>query len=153
MSTREINRRSFIKHTTAAGIGLSVLSFPNILTGKDDRKVRIGLIGVGLRGRNHLNVLLQRSDTEIIAICDVDEDALNKSQEIISKMGKKKAREYTGSEVAYLKLLESDDIDGGNYRYPLALAYKNGRRHHEGWQICRCRGLRGQHARRMLGFS
>jgi predicted dehydrogenase len=112
MSTKEINRRSFIKNTTAAGIGLSVLSFPNILTGKDDRKVRIGLIGVGLRGRNHLNVLLQRTDTEIIAICDVDETALSKSQEMIGKMGKKKAREYTGSEVAYLKLLESDDIDG-----------------------------------------
>ena len=112
MRFNNINRRTFIKNTTAAGVGLSVLSFPNILSGQDDRRVRIGLIGVGLRGRNHLNVLLQRSDTDVVAICDVDPEALSKSQEMIQKRGKKKVREYTGSEEAYLNLLESKDIDG-----------------------------------------
>ena len=53
MGSKEINRRSFIKNTTAAGLGLSMIATPNILWGKDDRKVRMGLIGVGLRGRNH----------------------------------------------------------------------------------------------------
>ena len=112
MPLKDIDRRSFIKSSAIAGVGLSTLSIPNVLFGKDDRKVRIGLIGVGLRGRNHLNVLLQREDTEVVAICDIDADALKRSQEMVSKAGKKKAAEFTGSETAYLKLLAEDNIDG-----------------------------------------
>ena len=107
-----MDRRSFIKSSAVAGIGLSTISIPNVLFGKDDRNVRIGLIGVGLRGRNHLNVLLQRDDTEVVAICDVDSDALNRSQEMITKAGKKKVKEFTGSDTAYLDLLAEENIDG-----------------------------------------
>lgn len=108
----DISRRDFIKTTTAAGVGLSLLSFPTILMGKDDRKVRIGLIGVGLRGRNHLNLLLRREDTEVVAICDIDPDALTRSREMITKSGKKAAKEFTGSETVYLDLLAENEIDG-----------------------------------------
>ncbi|MEN8248138.1 MAG: Gfo/Idh/MocA family oxidoreductase [Bacteroidota bacterium] len=108
----EFNRRDFIKTTTAAGVGLSLLSFPGILLGKDDRKVKIALIGVGLRGRNHLNLLLRRDDTEVVAICDTDPDALRHSREMIAKSGKKAAKEFTGSETAYLDLLAEKDIQG-----------------------------------------
>ena len=85
----EINRRDFIKTSSALGVGLSLVSFPSILFGKDDRKVKIALIGVGLRGRNHLNLLLRRDDVEVVAICDIDAASLAKSQEMISKSGKK----------------------------------------------------------------
>ncbi len=79
----EVNRRKFIKTTTAAGVGLSLMGFPNLVTGKDDRKVRMALIGVGLRGRNHLHLLLQRTDTEVVAICDIDPEALAKARDMI----------------------------------------------------------------------
>ena len=108
----DISRRDFIRTGSAAGLGLSLLSFPNILSAKDDRKVKIGLIGVGLRGRNHLNLLLRRTDVEVVAICDIDKDSLAKSRDMVSKSGKKAAKEFTGSETAYLKLLEEDEIDG-----------------------------------------
>lgn len=108
----ELNRRKFIKTTSAAAIGLSLTSMPNILFGKDDRKARIALIGVGLRGRNHLNVLLRRDDVELTAICDIDPEALKKSQEMVNKFGRKAPKEFTGSDAAYLKLLEEDNIDG-----------------------------------------
>ena len=107
----DISRRDFIRTGSAAGIGLSLLSFPTILMGKDDRKVKMGLIGVGLRGRNHLNLLLRRADVELVAICDIDANSLAKSQEMIKKAGKNSVKEFTGSETAYLKLLEQD-IDG-----------------------------------------
>ena len=110
--TPEINRRKFIKTSSAVTLGLSMLSVPTILLGKDDRKVNIALIGVGLRGRNHLNLLLRRDDVNVTAICDIDPDALKRSQEMISKAGKKTAKEFTGSETAYLNMLEEDNIDG-----------------------------------------
>lgn len=112
MAIKEINRRSFIKNSAVAGVGLSLISAPNLVWGKDDRKVRMGLIGVGLRGRNHLNILLRRKDTEVVAICDIDVNSLAQSQEMIKKMGGKKALEFTGSDLAYLKMLELDNLDG-----------------------------------------
>lgn len=108
----DISRRNFIRTGSAAGIGLSLLSFPTILLGKDDRKVKIGLIGLGLRGRAHLGLLLHREDVDIVAICDIDADALNKSQDLIRKTGKKAVKEFKASETAYLDLLAEDDIDG-----------------------------------------
>ena len=107
-----LDRRKFIKTTSAAGVGLSLMSFPNIVLGKDDRKVKMALIGVGLRGRNHLNLLLRRNDVEVVAICDIDQEALGKSREMISKAGKPAAKEFTGSETAYLDLLAEKDIAG-----------------------------------------
>jgi len=108
----DVKRRNFLKTTASAGIGVSLLSFPTILLGKDDRKVKIGLIGVGLRGRNHLNLLLRREDVEVVAICDIDTNALSKAREMVKKSGKKTVKEFTGSETAYLDMLADENIDG-----------------------------------------
>ena len=45
---KEINRRKFIKTSAAAGLAVSVA--PNIILGQDDRRVRLGFIGVGKQG-------------------------------------------------------------------------------------------------------
>ena len=42
---------------------------------------------------------------EIVAICDIDDRALNVSKEIISKSGKKMPQVYTGDDYAWKKLL------------------------------------------------
>ena len=68
---KEIERRGFIKSTMIAGAGASLL-IPNTLFGLDDRKVRLGFIGTGLRGRNHLRLAALRDDVIINAICDID---------------------------------------------------------------------------------
>ncbi len=104
-------RRDFIKKTTATGIAMT-MGIPNILQGKDDRKARLGFIGVGLRGREHLRLSLQRDDADVIAICDLDSDAINKAKGMAKKAGKPEPIVYTGGEWAWKKLLERDDIDG-----------------------------------------
>ena len=105
-----MQRRDFIR--TGAVIGAaSVLPFQAF--GKaSNEKVRIGFIGVGLRGRNHLNNLLMRDDVIVPAICDLDPDALEKAQAMISKSGRQKAESYTGDAYAYRDLLQRSDIDG-----------------------------------------
>lgn len=108
----DIKRRDFIKSTSVAGLGLTVLGLPNFVFGKDDRKVKMGLIGVGLRGRNHLNLLLRRDDVEVVAICDIDPNSLASARDMISKSGKKAAKEFTGSETAYKDLLAEQEIEG-----------------------------------------
>jgi len=106
-----MKRRDFIAASTIAGLGATL--FPSvILPAKENIKARLGIIGVGLRGRSHLNLLLQRNDTEVKAICDIDPDAIAKSQAMIAAAGKEKARSFSEGEFAYLKMLEMDDLDG-----------------------------------------
>jgi len=104
-----MKRRTFIRNTALAG---AVLSVPfNLISAGKAEKARIGLIGVGLRGRNHLNNLLNRNDVVIPAICDTDPNALLKASEMIRKAGKKDPVQYSGDELSYKKLLESKEID------------------------------------------
>jgi predicted dehydrogenase len=105
-----MQRRDFIKTGSAAGLA-AALPFP-LLGNLRAEKARIGFIGVGLRGRNHLNNLLQRDDVEVPAICDIDPDALARSQELIRKMGHPAAMEYTGSDYAYRDMLARSDVEG-----------------------------------------
>ena len=107
-----LNRRSFIKSTAVTGLGLAIapaLAFGR--SGKND-KVNIAFIGVGGRGRSHLRNILNRNDVLVTAICDIDPDAIDKTQNMIEKAGYKKAVAYTKSEHAYLDMLAREDIEG-----------------------------------------
>lgn len=106
-----MDRRKFIKTSSAAGLGLSVLPF-NILKGQDDRKARIGFIGVGSRGGGHLRGIASRADTEIPAICDIDLENARRAQQRVIDAGKGNPELYTGGPQDYLNMLERDDLDG-----------------------------------------
>jgi predicted dehydrogenase len=109
-----MHRKDFIK---TAGLAAGSFVIPGrslFAAGKNtDAKVRMGLIGVGLRGQNHLDVLLRRDDVELVAICDVDDRMLTSAKAIISKSGKKMPEIYTGSTSAWEKMLDrKGGVDG-----------------------------------------
>jgi predicted dehydrogenase len=108
-----MNRKDFIKTTTAAGVGLSVVnpSF-NLLRGSDDRVVRLGFIGVGSRGTGHLRGMLARNDVQVNAICDISEANALRAQKMLLDAGKGKADIYTKGADDYLNLAARDDLDG-----------------------------------------
>lgn len=101
-----------MKTTALTGLGLAVS--PGIVFGKGSKteKVRIGMIGVGGRGRSHLNNLLKREDIVVPAICDIDPVAIEKSLKMIDEAGYSKPAVFTESEYAFLDLLDRQDIDG-----------------------------------------
>ncbi len=105
------NRRNFIKTATVAGIGLAMA--PNLAFGKkrSDSKVRLGFIGLGLRGLLHLNNAVQRDDIEVTAICDIDIKRLQMSQDLLAKAGYPLAKEFSDGEYDYRNLLEEKDVD------------------------------------------
>jgi len=106
-----MDRRDFVKSSATGIAGLTILP-SGILFGKNADKVRLGYIGVGLRGRNHIGEGLLRDDVEIVAICDIQESSLKYCRAQFVKAGKKLPAEYTGGLDAYKKLLERKDIDG-----------------------------------------
>jgi hypothetical protein len=105
-----MDRRKFISAGTVFVAGISILP-SNVVFGKNMQKVRLGYIGVGLRGRNHIDEGLLRDDVEIIAICDTQEQSLKECRDQFTKSGKKMPQEYTGSVDAYKRLLDRKDID------------------------------------------
>jgi len=52
------------------------------------------------------------NDVEITAICDIDPEAIKKTQKILTEQSRKEAEVYTGDDYAYLEMLKRDDIDG-----------------------------------------
>ncbi|MDQ3534671.1 MAG: Gfo/Idh/MocA family oxidoreductase [Bacteroidota bacterium] len=108
-----IDRRNFIKKNALAGLGISLA--PGFIFQQPQQKAskaRIGFIGVGLRGTNHLQNLLFRNDVMVPAICDIDQERNKIALEMISKAGLPKPEVYADGEFAYLKMLERGDIDG-----------------------------------------
>lgn len=107
-----MNRKEFIRNTGFAAASLAVLPSGNLFAGKADQKVKIAIIGVGLRGQNHLELLLTREDVEVVAICDVDDRMLTYAKEYITKSGKKMPQVFTGDTYAWKKMLELKGLDG-----------------------------------------
>ena len=71
-----MDRRDFIKQGAIATAGLTILPAGSLFAQTQTTKVRLGYIGVGLRGRNHIQEGLLRDDVEIVAICDTQESSL-----------------------------------------------------------------------------
>lgn len=106
-----MDRRHFVRNTAVGIAGLTILP-SGLLFGQHADKIRLGYIGVGLRGRNHIGEGLLRSDVEIVAICDIQESSLAHCRKQFVKAGKRLPKEYTGGLDAYKKLLDRKDIDG-----------------------------------------
>ena len=105
------SRRNFVKNVSLAAAGLAMFKPDSLFASATDRKVRVGMIGVGLRGQGHLSLLLNRPDVEVVAICDVDSYMLERCSGIIKKSGKPMPKVFTGDNLAYKKLLELKDLD------------------------------------------
>jgi len=107
-----MQRRNFIRNTSLAATGMAFLPSVNVFAHKADTKVKIGIIGVGLRGQNHLELLLRREDVELVSICDISDRMLASAKAIISKSGKKMPEIFTGDNYAWQQMLEKKQLDG-----------------------------------------
>jgi len=72
--------------------------------------VRIGIIGLGMRGAGAVKRYTQINNVEIVAICDLSQKNIDRCQEILSKNGFPKAIAYS-SENDWKKVCERNDID------------------------------------------
>jgi len=107
------SRRNFVKKATLASAGLSIL--PNITFSTtynaSKEKLKVGLIGVGLRGTNHLNNVLLRDDVLVTAICDIDDNRIAIALNEISKAGQQKPLIFGSNDYDYRNLLALKNVD------------------------------------------
>lgn len=129
------NRRNFLRQTligggllatglTSATNTFSTESFTNLKKPKGRQKfnmsgyaapklekVRIGHIGLGNRGPGAVERMSYIDGAEIVALCDVLPDRIEKCQKILDKKGLPRAKAYTGSKDAWKEMCQNPDID------------------------------------------
>lgn len=107
-----MKRRKFIAKSLVYSSGAAFLPHLAKSQSIQQTKVRLGFIGVGLRGRDHLGMALYRDDVEIVAICDIDPNAILQAQKLITDKGRKPAAEYQKGDHDFENLAKRTDIDG-----------------------------------------
>lgn len=75
------------------------------------KTVRVGFVGLGMRGPDAVYRWSHIEGTDIKALCDVEKERVEASQEILRKNGRPEATCYSGSTESYKALCERDDID------------------------------------------
>ncbi|MCM1066708.1 MAG: Gfo/Idh/MocA family oxidoreductase [Muribaculaceae bacterium] len=89
--------------------------------------VRVGFVGLGMRGPSAVNRFCHIPGVSIVALCDYDEASAEASQRFLRKAGLPPAAVYSGEE-GYRELCERPDIDlvyiatDWDHHYPVARA-------------------------------
>jgi len=97
-----MNRRHFLMSTAAAAGALSTKA----LASANDT-VRVACVGIRGQGNAHIREYSKMQNVEIAALCDVDENVLNKRLGEVVSSGKKKPAAFTDVR----KLLDDKSID------------------------------------------
>jgi len=128
------SRRDFLKMAALGGAALGLSAVPGLANATDSsidqsgklptakgksvmglvcaplKIVRIGLIGIGMRGSGAVGRLMQIEGVEFKAFCDLVPNNVKNANKTLTKAGFKEAVEYTG-EGDWKKVCEREDID------------------------------------------
>lgn len=107
-----MNRRDFLTATaTASTLAAAGAWTPGFA--RPRKKLRVGIIGTGLRGQTHLKELLRREDVDIAAICDIEPIMIGRALEKIEQAGKRRPRVYgeDGDVDAWRRMLANGGLD------------------------------------------
>ena len=115
-----MERRDFMKKASIATAAFTVPGISNPVTDQKiikkksghvaSDRIRTGFIGVGNRGQDHLRTCLGMGKADIVAICDISERSLSDAKKLIASKNIAEPKVYTGSEFAYLEMLEKEDL-------------------------------------------
>lgn len=72
------------------------------------KQVRVGIIGLGMRGSGAVGRLSKIKDVEIVALCDLREGKVKNAQKTLENAGRQPAKEFYGTETAWKKLVGLD---------------------------------------------
>ncbi|MBB1285140.1 Gfo/Idh/MocA family oxidoreductase [Flavisolibacter sp. BT320] len=102
-----MQRRQFLKQGGTAALGLALLpGFARKAVASD--RIRLAIIGLGGMGNQHLKWFAALPEVEIVALCDVDKDHLDKSLKSLSSLQPQSKAQGYGD---FRQVLDRKDID------------------------------------------
>ena len=107
----QIKRRDLLTSAMWGGAGLALSSGSVFGNTEVKDRLRLGFIGVGLRGTWHLQNSLRRQDIEIAAICDTNPARLELCRKHLTDAGHKNVPEFGRDEYDYRRMLETKNLD------------------------------------------
>jgi len=105
-----MHRREFV----FAGAALAAATLlPTAPSWAAARRLRVGVIGTGMRGQVHLQELLKRDDVDVAALCDIEPIMLQRALDQVAKAGKPAPKTYGADRDAhaYRRLLQQRGLD------------------------------------------
>lgn len=108
MTTFNINRRNFLKNSSAA-LALTALGPKGLELIFKDEPLRVGLIGTGWYGKSDLFRLIQVAPVEVVSLCDVDKNMLSHAAGMVSQRQKSGKTPRTYGD--YRTMLAEKDLD------------------------------------------
>src|SRR5678816_4219419 len=126
-----LSRRELLRVAGLAGIGLTASSVAGAYSSEEEAVqrrraqqqtmlgvrfephdvVRLGIIGVGLRGTEVLREFLAVDKVVVNAVCDVVKDKCVRAAQLIEKAGQKTPGIYADGERDFERLAARDDLD------------------------------------------
>lgn len=73
--------------------------------------VRVGFIGLGMRGPGAVQRMMNIPGVEVVALCDMEEKNVKRVNEMVEKSGRPKAQEFYGDAEAWRKLSAMPNVD------------------------------------------
>jgi predicted dehydrogenase len=102
-----MQRRQFLKQGGTTALGLAFLpGFARKAVASD--RIRLAIIGLGGMGNQHLKWFAALPEVEIVALCDVDKDHLEKSLKTLSSLQPQSKAQGYGD---FRQVLDRKDID------------------------------------------
>ena len=119
MESKE-GRREFMKGSAGVGLSLACTELlaqtaPRTQDSAEHSKprdsVRVGFVGVGVKGSAHLGNLLGMEHVEVRAVCDIVERQCAEAQQQADRLGKPIPNAYTRGPRDYERLCEEEELD------------------------------------------
>lgn len=109
-----MKRRNFLSLGPAlTGGALAAGALPSSFAAGRQR-LRLGMIGTGMRGQVLLRELVRRDDVEVAALCDIEPIMLGRAVEMVTKAGRARPATFgaDGDQQAYRRMLDAGKLDG-----------------------------------------
>ncbi len=74
-------------------------------------RIRVGFVGIGVKGSQHVNNLLHIDGVDLVAVCDIREEACSFAQEACSRLGLRRPRVYSRGDVDFRRMCETEELD------------------------------------------
>jgi hypothetical protein len=86
-------------------------AMPDSISFEPIENVRIGFVGLGVRGSNHIRKLRDIPGCQIVCVCDIVPEKVKKIQKWIVDKGFPEPKGYSKDEVDYRRMCENEDFD------------------------------------------